>query len=139
MGVNHCLAVKQDGSLWAWGYNDAGQAGVGHSGSVKTPQRIMEHVVSVAASNRHSLAVRADGSLWAWGDNEVGQLGTGDTKSRTSPIQIMDDVSSVFVASTLNAAVKWDGSVWIWGNAAITPGSFVAEENSILEPVCVLR
>lgn len=139
MGVNHCLVVKQDGSLWAWGYNDAGQAGVGHSGSVKTPQRIMEHVVSVAASNRHSLAVQADGSLWAWGDNEVGQLGTGDTKSRTSPTKIMEDVNSVFVTSTLNAAVKRDGSVWIWGNAAISPGSFVDEENSILKPVCILR
>lgn len=139
MGVNHSLAVKQDGSLWAWGYNDAGQAGVGHSGSVKTPQRIMEHVVSVAASNRHSLAVRADGSLWAWGDNEVGQLGTGDTKSRTSPIKIMEEASCVFVASTLNAAVKWDGSVWIWGNAGIYPGSFVDEENSILKPVCILH
>lgn len=102
---------------------------MGHSGSVKTPQNHGARCVC-CRKRRHSLAVQADGSLWAWGDNEVGQLGTGDTKSRTSPTKIMEDVNSVFMTSTLNAAVKRDGSVWIWGNAAISPGSFVDEENS---------
>jgi hypothetical protein len=42
-GVSHTLALKDDGSLWAWGDNRSGQAGIGLSGSRK-PVKVLEGV-----------------------------------------------------------------------------------------------
>jgi alpha-tubulin suppressor-like RCC1 family protein len=139
MGTTHSLVIKQDSSLWTWGYNNSGQLGIGSYEHIKEPAKIMDNVVSVTASNSHSLALQADGSLWAWGNNSLGQLGTGDTASRLEPTKIMEDVASIFTAAACNAAVKRDGSVWIWGNTALYPGSFATEGDSILEPICILE
>jgi len=139
MGVDHCLVIKQDGSLWVWGYNNAGQLGIGTFEHMRKPVKIMDNVISVTASNRHSLALQADGNLWAWGDNEFGQLGTGDTISRHEPIQIMENVVSIFTTATCNAAVKQDGSVWIWGYTVLHPSHLHLGEEPILKPICILE
>ncbi|MFE8598381.1 RCC1 domain-containing protein [Archangium violaceum] len=79
---HHSLAVRLDGTAWAWGLNAAG--------SSLLPVRVqgMSGGVSVAAGYRHSLAVRSDGTVWAWGDNGYGQLGDGTTSSRTLPVRV---------------------------------------------------
>ena len=136
MGANYCLVIKQDGSLWTWGYSSPWQLGIE---PIKEPVKIMDNVVSITAGSAHSLALQTDGSLWAWGDNRLGQLGTGDTISRNEPVKIMENVAAIFTYVTCNAAVKQDGSVWIWGNTAFYPGSDAAEEDSILEPICILE
>jgi hypothetical protein len=91
-GDGHSLAVKTDGSLWAWGNNTLGQLGDGTNLSRNKPVKIMDGVFSVAAKEFHSLALKKDGSLWAWGNNEYGQLGDGTTINRYTPVKIMDGV-----------------------------------------------
>lgn len=121
-GSYHSLAVKTDGSLWAWGYNYYGQLGNGTSGSgtnVSTPVKIMDGVAQVAAGSSHSLAVKTDGSLWAWGYNYDGQLGNGTSGSGTNvstPVKIMDGVSKIYAGNSHSLAIKTDGSLWAWGS-----------------------
>jgi len=83
----HTMAIKSDGSLWAWGRNMESQLGDGTDESRNRPTRIMEDVVSVS-SDSHTLAIRGDGSLWAWGNNANGELGIGLNRSYSSPILV---------------------------------------------------
>ena len=68
------MAVKSDGTLWAWGYNNNGQLGIGGAGfySYETSPKqvgVENKWVSVAAGIDHTVAVKSDGTLWAWGSN----------------------------------------------------------------------
>jgi len=105
-GAFHSLAIKSDGSLWAWGNNDAGQLGDGtittfdeteyppwnwdiiEDNSKSTPIKIMDGVVSVAAGYNHNLAIKTDGSLWAWGWIRSDRLSAGGIVYKTEPVQL---------------------------------------------------
>jgi len=81
-GHKHHLALKRDGSVWAWGLNDCGQLGAPPQGGnyfetfVTTPVRVegMPKARAIAAGTRHSLALAQDGTVFAWGVNSHGQL-----------------------------------------------------------------
>ena len=90
-GNAHSLAVGQDGSLWAWGYNLYGQLGDGTTSTRLSPTRVagLPPISAVAAGFSYSLAVGQDGSLWAWGRNDSGQLGDGTTSDRFAPVRVI--------------------------------------------------
>jgi len=113
-GEYHTLAIKNDGSLWAWGYNGYGQLGDGTTIDKLTPVKVMDNVVSVSAGYFHTLAIKTDGSLWAWGDNG-GLLGDGTTIEKLTPIKVMENVASVSAGTIHTVAIKSDGSLWTWG------------------------
>jgi uncharacterized repeat protein (TIGR02543 family) len=69
----HVLALKPDGSLWAWGGNSNGQLGDGTTvNRYDAPVKVGEGFSSMSAGNGYSLALKPDGSLWAWGRNGTG-------------------------------------------------------------------
>ncbi|MCX8069677.1 MAG: hypothetical protein N2738_04155, partial [Thermodesulfovibrionales bacterium] len=74
-GIVHTVAIKSDGTLWAWGDNYYGQLGDGSNSNKSKPTKIGgdNNWVSVAAGRRHSVAIKSDGTLWAWGGNSCGQ------------------------------------------------------------------
>jgi alpha-tubulin suppressor-like RCC1 family protein len=87
-GDLHSVALKADGTVWAWGNNTFGQLGNGTIGgfggavnlsSVPVQASDLSGVVAIAAGGDHSLALTADGTVWAWGFNGYGQLGTATT------------------------------------------------------------
>jgi alpha-tubulin suppressor-like RCC1 family protein len=125
-GTDHVLAIKTDGTLWAWGANNNGQLG---RGDTVTPQTSPIQIGSdtwraIAAGSQFSLAIKTDGTLWAWGYNGSGQLGRGDTVTpQLTPVQIGADTWSAVEASRYGTAtfshglgIKTDGTLWSWGN-----------------------
>ncbi|MEO8311579.1 MAG: hypothetical protein ABI520_10435 [Caldimonas sp.] len=54
-GSRHSVAIRTDGSLWAWGEGFGIEA-----------RKLLEDATAVAAGNTATLAQRADGSLWQW-------------------------------------------------------------------------
>ncbi|HVR83498.1 MAG TPA: RCC1 repeat-containing protein, partial [Planctomycetota bacterium] len=123
-GQNHNLALKNDGTVWAWGDNSSGQIGNGSISStpVATPFQIpgLAGVREITAGNLHGLALLSDGTVWSWGDNTLGQLGQGT--SSTSPVSTPAEVMNLTSVIDLSAgasqsmAIRKDGSVWVWGN-----------------------
>lgn len=116
VGSAHTLAIKADGSLWAWGANgECGALGDGTAITREAPVRIMDGVADVSAAYFRSMAVKTDGSLWVWGQNYLGLLGDGTFRDKMSPVKIMDDVASVVTVSLYTMAIKTDKSLWAWG------------------------
>jgi alpha-tubulin suppressor-like RCC1 family protein len=117
-GIEHTLAIKSDGTLWAWGRNDYGQIGDGTTTDKHAPVQIGidNKWVAVSGGQDHSVALKSDGTLWAWGKNG-GQIGDGTTTERHSPVQIGSDTNwvSVSAGATQTIAIKSDGSLWAWG------------------------
>jgi alpha-tubulin suppressor-like RCC1 family protein len=118
-GYSHSLALKADGSLWAWGDNWNGQLGLGYNyNNHNVPTRVGADSdwASVAAGSNHTLAIKADGGIWAWGSNG-GQLGLGDYTNRNVPTRVGADTdwASVAAGQYHTLAIKADGGLWAWG------------------------
>ena len=121
-GGYHTVALKSDGSLFAWGKNLAGQLGDGTNvdKSVPTQAGTVKTWTKIAAGQYHSVAIRADGTLWAWGSNQFGQLGDGTFVSKSTPTKVGTATTWVAVAAgqSHTVAVKKDGTLWAWGSNA---------------------
>ena len=118
--IGGCVAaIKNDGSLWMWGWNYHGNVGVEHvtNGSTITePVKVLDNVKAVSLGFGYSFAVKNDNTLWAWGNNNDGVLGTGGTTSTHIPQQIMTNVKSVSAGYNHVLALKNNGTLYSWGN-----------------------
>ena len=100
----HSFAITTEGDLYAWGFNDRGQLGLGDTTGRNMPTRNpffggtgVDHVSSVMDGesqgniNRgaHALARLDNGTVYAWGSNDFGQLGTGNTTPYNVPQEIV--------------------------------------------------
>lgn len=114
------LALKSDGTVWAWGRNNQGQLGDGTTTDRHVPVQVstITGITAIAAGGFHSLALKSDGTVWAWGDNYEGQLGDNTYTDRNAPVQVstITDVASIGAGTWHSLAVKSDGTPWAWGN-----------------------
>ena len=115
----HALALRNDGSMWAWGRNDEGQVGDGTwvNKQIRTQIGTQTDWKFITAGYFSSFAIKENGTLWAWGQNSNWTLGDGTTTNRNSPVQIGTDTNwiSVSNSSDFTVALKADGSLWTWG------------------------
>ncbi|NBV87504.1 MAG: hypothetical protein EBS01_14835, partial [Verrucomicrobia bacterium] len=70
-GGFHSLALKDDGTVWAWGYNALGALGTGGTLGSTIPVQVfgLNGIKAIAAGYLHSLALKSDGSVWVFGNN----------------------------------------------------------------------
>ena len=115
-GGDFTVALKTDGTLWAWGGNDYGQLGNGTVVSAAQPVQVLDQVTAVSAGDYHVAAIRADGTLWTWGDNLYGQLGDGTGDSVSAPHQVLTDVRFAVMGDYHAAAISTDGTLYTWGS-----------------------
>lgn len=93
-GGNHSLALKSDGTVWAWGWNSRGQLGNGTTMGSNTAVQVcgmggagyLSNIVEISAGYEHSIALRSDGVVWAWGCNTNGEFGNGTITRSTTPV-----------------------------------------------------
>ncbi len=152
-GQSHSIAVKSDGTLWAWGSNSNGQLGLGNTSQKTTPFLVPSTPGNnspwqkVFAGAQSSFGIKADGTLWAWGSNSSAQLGDGTKINKTSPVQIGGaGIKWASVSSGLYHTFAIDvlGHLWGWGynwngqlsaanmgNTYVTPFSFVGTYKAV--------
>ncbi len=124
---NFTLAIKTDGTLWAWGSNNYGQLGIGNTVNQFSPVEVGTSTdwKSVSAGEGFTLAIKTDGTLWAWGINDWGQLGLGNNTNYNTPQQVgtsanwgsisAGESSNWWVGHGFALATKTDGTLWAWG------------------------
>ncbi|HBF12765.1 MAG TPA: hypothetical protein DDW49_05160 [Deltaproteobacteria bacterium] len=78
-GGFHTLALADNITLWVWGSNSDGQAGMSLDHRVAAPHTMERPppTESIDAGYRFSLLMDTGGGIWTWGDNFYGQLGNG--------------------------------------------------------------
>ncbi len=118
----HFLALRKDGTVWAWGNNEYGQLGYATTKNYSAvPQQVMglKDIVSVSASSGHSLALDKQGAVWGFGNNESSQLGLSpaDNLPHTIPIKTWtrDDAVRVLATSSTSAVLTANGELYYWG------------------------
>jgi alpha-tubulin suppressor-like RCC1 family protein len=113
------LAIRTNGTLWAWGENTNGGLGLNDIANRSSPVQVgaLSNWAQVSAGSSFSLAVKTDGTLWAWGLNFAGQLGLNNVADRSSPVQVgaLSTWAQVSASSSFSLAVKTDGTLWAWG------------------------
>ena len=143
-GDAHTLAIKDDGTLWSWGWNLWGQLGTGDTSDRNVPVQVgvASNWSMVAAGNGFSLALNTSGELYAWGSNSYGQLGLGDTLDRYYPVQLGTDVDAfswklVDGGGGFTLAIRADDSLWAWGYDGFGQLGSTAVDDYAASPVLV--
>lgn len=120
-GNNFMLAIKNDGTLWAWGGNSFGQLGINVAGvNASTPVTTFlggNDWKQVSCGYNSSVAIKNNGSLWVWGNNASGQLGLNDAVNRSVPTSLSGtNWKQISCGISHMAAIKGDGTLWAWGD-----------------------
>ncbi|MCA0430781.1 MAG: T9SS type A sorting domain-containing protein [Bacteroidetes bacterium] len=118
------LAVKNDGTVWAWGQNLYGQLGNGNNTDSNVPVQVsgLSGISSavVATGAFHCHALKSDGTVWSWGRNTYGNLGDNTLNNSNVPVQMLSFNSPIGIAAGTNFSLfyKADGSLWGTGRNA---------------------
>jgi alpha-tubulin suppressor-like RCC1 family protein len=117
-------ALRPEGTVFCWGSNANGEAGVGLGDGrpVPAPTRVeITDAVSVAVGGTHACVASADGSVRCWGSNQFGELGIGMTGGPSllkpdTPVQFMNDAIAVAAGANFTCALHRTKSVSCWGS-----------------------
>lgn len=87
-GYGHSVAIKTDGSLWSWGFNDNGQIGDGTMTDRQFPYHIGNNTnwSSVTCTYFSSIALNSSGIHYGWGQNTNGQIGNDTNVNSFYPL-----------------------------------------------------
>ena len=128
------LALKSDGTVWAWGLNEYGVMANGTVKYAQFPTQIkgLKDIVQVNAKSNFGMALDNNGRIWVWGkeysnEEETDKTNKMDnsnaifTSKDATPKVIRDisDVKEIDGYGNTAIAVKKDGTVWSWDNSRI--------------------
>lgn len=119
-----CMVVAEDGKVYSWGRNEAGQLGLGHTKDRQCPTLINEltghTIVQVATGKAHSLFLTSEGDVLACGSNSAGQCGVGKGKENiTTPQKISyagPNIAQVACGAEFSMLLDEEGCVWSFGH-----------------------
>ncbi|MFN0028226.1 MAG: RCC1 domain-containing protein [Acidimicrobiales bacterium] len=123
-GLGSSLALRADGTVWGFGFNDLGQLGTATNNGTTNDNPVptvvpgLTDVTAIAAGETHSLALRSNGTVYGFGGNEFGQLGTtaNITPNPTATVVPgLSNITDIAAGSAHSLAVRNDGTVWALG------------------------
>lgn len=118
-GARHLLALKDDGTIWSWGYNYNGELGIGSNTNSDIPVQVqgITNAISISAKGFLSMALLSDGTLRSWGKNDYGALGAGIPNNSNIPVNVLSltNVVSIHCGAGFAIAVLSDSTKWAWG------------------------
>lgn len=145
VGLDHSLALRSDGTVWAWGENDVCQLGLNDTNAraVATQVPGLANVTAIAAGGAHSFALRSDGAIFGWGFNANGQLGLGSVSTavcQPARVTALDGRGVVELAGGgFHSLARTSlGAVLGWGsNSGGQAGSGTPGSGNVLAPTVV--
>ena len=119
---SHVLAIKSNGTLWGWGYNNHYQV-KSPSNDVLTPTQIGTDTdwANCSTGFQHSIAIKSNGTLYTWGVDNESQLGQGTINANVStPTQVGTDTDWEVISGGYNhtMAIKTNGDMYTWGGGS---------------------
>lgn len=107
-GMSHTLALKSDGTVWAWGSNE--QLQLGQSADVTKLEKATQvegisSATAVAAGYDFSMALLYDGQVYTWG---------GGKNAQPQLVNGLTNVVAISAGQTACLALRYDGTVWQW-------------------------
>lgn len=130
-GSLHSIALKTDGTVWAWGRNNYGQLGLADTVDRSTPVLVTNlpgPVKLIAAGGAFSVAVTTDDRVYVWGYNGFGQLGQNPTPGAPAPAVPFRDTPQLVAIPGFSGTIKAvaagldhilimnnQGTIWAWG------------------------
>jgi alpha-tubulin suppressor-like RCC1 family protein len=147
----HTLALKTDGTVWAWGRDEFGELGngavinTGYNGTnqgTNIPLQVigLTNPASLSAGGFFSLALMSNGTVMAWGENDQGQCGNGSNATSClvpTPVLGLTNVAAISGGWEATLALLSNGTVMSWGlngNGELGDGT----TNSRYSPVQVI-
>ncbi|QMV44655.1 stalk domain-containing protein [Cohnella cholangitidis] len=113
------FAVKEDGSVWAWGAYQEAKAYYAVTSAFSPVRLPVDNVKQISRGDRFYLLLKKDGTVWSVGANEHGQLGIGaqNDKIVNEAVQVegLVDIKAVSAGGYHSLALDADGKVWGWG------------------------
>jgi len=97
-GYETSLALRSDGTVYAWGYGAYGQT---------NPPAGLNNVVAIACGDYHDLALKSDGTIIAWGQNNYGEA--------TNSLAATNAAVAIAAGTYHNLGLRADGTVFGWG------------------------
>jgi alpha-tubulin suppressor-like RCC1 family protein len=120
-GEQHCVVLCENGTVYTWGRNDAGQLGNGTIVNSSTPVAVpISGVTDVAAGKNFCVVLKNDGTVWTWGSNNAYSAALPPNITfTTAPTKIagLANITKISAGTGVHSLVlKNDGTVWAWGN-----------------------
>ena len=119
-GSNFSFAIRNDGSLWAWGANNLGQLGDGTTLDRLAPVRVSpvgETWLYVDGGQNHSVGINGNNNVYIWGDNSYGQFGDGKSVAQSLTPRYFGNNQwlKIVAGGDSTAAIYRDGTLWSFG------------------------
>jgi alpha-tubulin suppressor-like RCC1 family protein len=133
-GYQHTIALTEEGKVFTWGNNEAGQLGDNTTVSKSSPVDITgkftlstgEKVVDVAAGYNHTGILTSLGKVYTWGANTKGELGDDTWIAKTVPVNITarftlasgEKIVELDFMMFNSSALTSNGRIFTWGESA---------------------
>lgn len=121
VGLFHCLALRDDGRVQAWGDNSWNQCDV---------PATLDDAIAVSAGDYHSLALKRDGTVVAWGRAE---------SSLWAPVfptnALATQVIKLWSSRSRAMVLRSDGSLLVWGAGNSSLSTIPAQATNVADGV----
>lgn len=118
-GFGQCLALDEDGHVWAWGRNSNGQIGNGNKKSQSSPVLLsLENIIDIQCGGKFCMAMDAQGQIYGWGDNEFGQLldaSRGANILNPTLLSVSGQFVKIACGGDIAFGIDHEGTLWSWG------------------------